>query len=99
MENLTLLLSERINITLFLIIILGGIFITKYTKDFTKIGNVYKVLIASVIFSIVFYLLEDEKPDNLTNYLLTYLIATSFYEVFVKWVIGKIAPKKKNYNE
>ena len=90
MEQIFMFLNESVSKPLFLIIILAGIFITKYTKEIKFIANVYKVLIASVIFSVVFYFIDDCKTDCLVKYLITYLLATSFYEIFVKWVFNKL---------
>ena len=95
MENIIPFLNENIDKLLFVIIILSGIFITKYTEQI-KLSNVYKVLIASVIFSSIFYIINDCKQDCLNRYLLTYLLATSFYEVFVKWIFDHFGTNDKS---
>ena len=90
MESVTLFMEENINWYLLLIIVLGGIYITKYTKSITDIKNEYKVLIASVVFSTIFYFIDDCKTGCLPQYLFTYLFATSFYELIVKSVVNKL---------
>jgi hypothetical protein len=75
---------------LFIIIILSGIYIVKYTTDFIKIKAVYKVLLSSIIFSVIFYFANECKAECVIKYLITYLLATSFYEIFVKIAIDKM---------
>jgi hypothetical protein len=90
MEAITNFFVENLNTYLLFVIILGGIFVVKYTKEYTKLKDVYKVLIASVLFSFIFYLMDDCKGECAPKYLFTYLTATSFYELIVKWVLDKI---------
>ena len=84
--------NENINYTLLVIIILGGIFLTKYTKGVlifnVNLKDSYKVLIASVIVSLIFYFIDDSP--KVSQYFFTYLFATSFYELIVKWFLDKI---------
>tara|TARA_R110002096_G_scaffold419874_2_gene624704 strand:- start:1559 stop:1858 length:300 start_codon:yes stop_codon:yes gene_type:complete len=80
-----------IDFKLFIIIILSGIYIVKYTKDLIKIKDVYKVFLSSVIFSVIFYFANDCKSACIIKYLITYLLATSFYEIFVKIALDKMA--------
>lgn len=89
METLINFFNNNINYQLLFIIIFGGIFLTKYSKSFTKIKDTYKVLIASVLVSVIFYFLDDCK-ECLTNYFFTYLFSTSFYELIVKYILDKI---------
>lgn len=89
MENVLKFIVDNINFQLLFIILLGGIFITKYTKEI-QIKNTYKVLIASILFSIIFYFIEGCGNKCLTTYLFTYLFATSFYQLLVKELIEKI---------
>jgi hypothetical protein len=90
MENITQFIETNLNTYLLFVIILGGIFIVKYTKEYTKLKDVYKVFLASIFFSVIFYFIDENKSDHTQQYLFTYLFATSFYEIFVKWVIDKI---------
>lgn len=90
MEKLIEFTTVNINTYLLLIIVLGGIFITKYTKAITKIPDAYKVLVASILFSGVFYAISDCKSECISQYLFTYLFATSFYELIVKAIINKV---------
>ena len=92
MEDILTFVNENLNYKLLLVIVLGGIYITKYSKRVTKIADVYKVLIASFLFSIIFYLISPCGRDCAHEYLFTYLFATSFYEVIVKEIINKINP-------
>ena len=89
MEQIILFLEKNVSYPLFIIIILSGIFITKYTKDL-NIKDAYKVLIASIVFSTIFYFIDDCKNECLQKYLITYLLATSFYELFLKIIKEKI---------
>ena len=86
-------LNTNLNYLLLAIIVSGGVFVTKYTKE-VKIKDSYKILIASVIFSTLFYVIDDCGKKCLNSYLFTYLFATSFYELIVKFVINKL----KNIN-
>lgn len=92
MEQLMNFFNENINYTLLVIIILGGIFLTKYTKGVlifnVNLKDSYKVLIASVIVSLIFYFIDDSP--KVSQYFFTYLFATSFYELIVKWFLDKI---------
>lgn len=92
MEQLMNFFNENINYTLLVIIILGGIFLTKYTKGVlifnVNLKDSYKVLIASVIVSLIFYFIDDSP--KISQYFFTYLFATSFYELIVKWFLDKI---------
>ena len=103
METLITFFQENIDYHLFFAIILGGIFITKYTKEITQINNTYKVFIASVFFSIVVYFVNECTRDCLSKYLITYLLATSFYELFVRtltdFVKKTVDNKKNNYKK
>ena len=90
MENLLTFLQEHIDYLLLSLIILTGIFITKYTKEMTKIKNVYKVLVASIVISIILYFIEDCTNECLQKYLVTYFFATSFYELFVAFILNKL---------
>lgn len=91
MEKLIEFITVNINTYLLFIIVLGGIFVTKYTKVIIFVEDVYKVLIVSVIFSVLFYLINDCESECLAQYLFTYLFATSFYELIVKYIINKIS--------
>ena len=76
------------------IIVLGGIFLTKYTKGCKFFGihisDAYKVLFASVILSLIFYYIESCGRECWPKYLFTYLFATSFYELIVKVLLDKV---------
>lgn len=82
-------IQENLNYKLLAIIVLSGIFITKFTKEI-KVKTTYKVLIASMFFSSLFYLIEGCGIRCLNNYLFTYLFATSFYELILKIALKKI---------
>jgi hypothetical protein len=85
METITIFLDYY----LLVMIILSGLFITKYTKDI-KINNTYKVLISSVLISTAFYIIQDCGKSCLNKYLFTYFFATSFYELIVRVVLNKV---------
>jgi len=94
MEKLTDFVLNYIELTLLALIVIGGIFITKYTKDVTRIKNVHKVLIMSVLLSAIFYFAEGQNNEFIMKYLITYLFATSFYEVLVSYLLTKLNLKK-----
>jgi len=89
METLITFFETNLDYMLFSLILLSGIFITKYTAN-VKIATTYKVLISSIIISIIMYLIEDCTKDCLNKYLFTYFFATSFYELFIKFIMNKI---------
>lgn len=91
MENLITFFQNNLSYSLLFSIVLSGIFITKYTKKINIISNTYKVLIASVIISVIIYYVEDCSNDCLSKFIFTYLFATSFYEVIVKWIVNKVS--------
>ena len=95
MENLIQFIQENIDYLLFVSIILGGIYVTKYTKEYTKISNSYKVLIASFVFAVIVYFINQCYTDCFSKYLVTYLFSTSFYELFVKKITNYFKPKTK----
>ena len=90
MNYLIQLFENHLNYKLLCLIILSGIFITKYSKSLTRIENVHKVLIATILISVAFYFVEDCDKSCLPKYLFTYLFATSFYELLVKIIVDKI---------
>lgn len=79
---------ENINLYLLMLIVFSGIFITKYTQDFWKIKDAYKVLFASIVFSIIFYFIDNCTENCAPKYLFTYLFATSLYELIMKFVLS-----------
>lgn len=82
-------LNANLNYLLLAIILAGGLFITKFTKPI-KIKDTYKVLIASVVFSALFYIIDGCGQKCLNSYLFTYLFATSLYELIVKYFLEKL---------
>ena len=94
METLINFLNDNLSYQLLAIIIFGGIFLTKYTKGILIFGHIikdtYKVLLASILVSITFYFLDGCGRECLVKYFFTYLFATSFYELIVKWVFDKL---------
>lgn len=89
-SNISEFVVQNTDLYLMLTIILGGLFIVKYSKEFWKIKDVHKVLIASVVFSMIFYMLDECKSGCIHKYLFTYLLTTSFYETILKWIMSKI---------
>lgn len=82
-------LNDNLSYKLLAIIIVGGLFVTKYFKK-VSIKDTYKVLIASIVFSAIFYLIDGCGQKCLSTYLFTYLFATSFYELIVKIALEKL---------
>ena len=93
MESLITFFDIYLDKLLFGIIILSGIYITKYTEAFPKIKSRYKVLFMSIIAAVVMYLIEDGGRLTLPRYIFTYFAATSFYEIIVKLITDKIKNK------
>lgn len=89
MSNIIEFIEAHLDLLLLSLIILSGIFITKYVSN-NKISDVYKVLIASVFISIILYFVDGCTSECLKRYIFTYLFATSFYELIVKFFIEKI---------
>ena len=77
-------IATYIDTYLFLMILLAGIFITKYTRTIKVIPNTYKVLIASTIMSVIAYYVQSCDGECVPKYVFTYPLATSFYEVAAK---------------
>ncbi len=94
METLINFLNDNLSYQLLAIIIFGGVFLTNYTKGVLIFGynikDTYKVLFASIIVSIIFYFLDGCGKECLIRYFFTYLFATSFYELIVKWVFDNL---------
>jgi len=95
MEQLNEFLVQYVDNYLFAIIILSGVFIIKYTKSITSIQNVYKILIVATIVSGVSFFINECDFACLPKYLFTYTLATSFYEVVMKWLTVKIKERFK----
>lgn len=83
-------LQQHVSYTLLTTIILFGLFVKKYFKCVTFISNTYKVLIGSTLIGIGFYFFEGANSELIPMYFVTYLLATSFYELIVKYVVDKI---------
>ena len=94
MENFSDFLINYIDLALMSLIVVGGVFITKYTADITRIKSVYKVLLMSIILSAIFYFVEGQNNELIIKYLITYLFTTSFYEVIVDFLLTKLNLKK-----
>lgn len=90
MEQLNEFFTQYLDNYLFAIIILSGVFITKYTKSITSIQNVYKILIIATIVSVISFYITESDFGALPKYLFTYTLATSFYEVVGKYFTAKI---------
>ncbi|MDA8956147.1 hypothetical protein N9H19_00820 [Flavobacteriales bacterium] len=86
---------QNIDQYLFVMIILSGIFVTKYTQAYKKICNAHKVLIASTIISIISFYVSGCDSECYSKYLFTYTLATSFYEIAIKQLSGLIKTKLK----
>ena len=98
MEALLLFIDQNIDQYLFMMILLSGIFVTKYTKAITAVPNVYKVLLIATLASVVSFYINECDKECLPKYLFTYTLATSFYEVAVKNLKG-IIDKRFNKNK
>ena len=94
METLINFLNDNLSYQLLAIIIFGGVFLTNYTKGVLVLGHnikdTYKVLLASIMVSVIFYFLDGCGSECLIKYFFTYLFATSFYELIVKWGLDKL---------
>lgn len=97
MENLIAFANDNLDYRLLFIIVLAGYFIVRYTAEITIVKDVYKVLIASLIASVIFYFLDGCGKECLIKYFFTYLFATSFYELILKSILDKfnLLNKKK----
>ena len=96
MEIISIFFNKYISVELLILIILSGLFITKYTKGILVIiQNRYKILLVSIVFSILFYFLNNCKQECILKYIITYLFATSFYELIAEWVLKIVKAKTK----
>ena len=93
MEKIILVITEYIHFPVLITIVVAGVFVTKYTNKIAFIHKRYKVLITSVVISVIFYLAEDCNADCLIKYIFTYFLTTSFYELIIKYVKKKINEK------
>lgn len=91
MENIIIFFEQHLDYLLLSLIIMTGLFVTKYTKKITIIKDAYKVLIVSIIISVVLYYIEGCSRDCLPKYLFTYFFATSFYELILRFFINRVS--------
>jgi len=88
-QNILIFLDENLSYKLLFIILLSGIFITKYTKSIVM-RDIYKVLIGTFLFSILFYFTDNCGSICINKYIFTYLFATSFYDLLIKNLIKRV---------
>lgn len=82
METIIQLLTELIDYKLVVLIILGGYWSKKYFGNLLpSLPTAHKVLIISVFLSSVYYFIAK---GSIITYIITYMFATSFYELAVK---------------
>lgn len=91
-----------IDVLMVIIVLLSGIFQTKYMQDL-KLPGAWKTLLASLFFSTIYILIKifsgADIQQDLLNWFFSYLFATSFYELLFKSLVKKYLPEEKVNNE
>lgn len=76
------------------LVIAGGFFATTYLKGWKWATDAWKTLIVGSIFSAAYVLVvftEKEMTAQIwKSFLISYVFATSFYELCIKWLSDKI---------
>lgn len=93
------LLDFNVDLLIVLLVIASGFFQRKYLSEI-KVSSAYKTLLISGVFVALYIVLtcdftswECVKPC-LKTALISYTMATSFYELIVKYFIDKFSDKK-----
>lgn len=77
-----------------LLVISGGFFATRYLKSWTWMSDAWKTLIVGSVFSAAYiWIVFHEKEMTAIiwkSFLISYVFATSFYELGLKWLVKKI---------
>lgn len=92
MEQLIKLFTESIDWTLVLLIVLSSFWVKKnFTEILPKLSVAVKIFFWSTILTVLYYYINFltgmfELKDA-SSYIITYLFATSFYEIIAKPVL------------
>lgn len=86
-------LFKHIDIIAVLLVVIGGLFATKYFK-WWGLNNAAKTLIFGTIFIgiyiLVLHLSGELRKEDYSKYFISYAVATTFYELIKKVIIGNI---------
>lgn len=87
---------SHIDLIAVFLVIVGGVFSTKYFK-WWNINNATKTLIFGTVFISIYLIIlhisgELNKADY-SKYFISYAVATSFYEIFQKIIVKNIKGK------
>lgn len=86
----------KIDIILIALVLLGGVFAKNYMSSI-KLSNVYKTLIMGSLFSLVYmgilYASGKFAKDDLVKYFFSYCVATSLYELLLRYAFDFIGKK------
>lgn len=91
---------NQINVVIMVLILLGGIFATRYLVDW-KFNSAWKTLIVGTIFTAIYIGIKafekDFKTEDIESYFITYCVTTSLYELILKhfmdWIQDKFSDK------
>lgn len=91
-------LTEHISPIAVVLVILGGIFATRYF-DWWAIPNTLKTLIFGTVFIAVYIIIQkltgELETADYSKYFLSYAFATSLYELLLKWFMKAVKNKLK----
>ena len=95
MEPFEQFLTElNIDLMIVVMVLAGGFFSTTYLKSWKWANDAWKTLIVGSVFSAAYVLvvfLEKEMTAQIwKSSLVSYVFATSFYELVIKWIKEKI---------
>ena len=86
--DLLSIVSQNISISLIACVLLGGIFAKNYTSSL-KISNAHKTLLLGSLFAVLYlgalYISGNFHKSDVTKYFFSYCVATSLYELLLKY--------------
>lgn len=84
---------QHIDLIAVALIIMGGIFATKYAKGFNA-NNATKTLLFGSLFMAIYllikYLAGELPKEDYSKYFISYAVATSLYEIFKKVIVDGV---------
>ncbi len=84
---------QHIDLIAVALVIMGGIFATKYAKGFNA-NNATKTLLFGSLFMAIYllikYLAGELPKEDYSKYFVSYAVATSLYEIFKKVIVDSV---------
>lgn len=100
MEEITSFI-QHINIVVLVLVLLGGIFSKNYMNN-VNMPVAFKTLIMGTLFVILWILVQIVSKSfdvkQLPDYFITYCVATSLYELLLKYALDFLSKKLNNKN-